>query len=89
MTKAELIKAFKESTDFSSAEASQYIDQLGDIMASELLAGGEVPIPGIGKLKVKNTAARTARNPRTGETINVPAGRKVVFVPGKEFKESL
>ena len=89
MTKAELIKAFRESTDFSAAEASQYIDHLGSILASELLAGGEVPIPNVGKLKVKNTAARTARNPRTGEPIEVPAGRKVVFFPGKEFKESL
>lgn len=59
------------------------------VAAAELLAGGEIPLPGLGKLKVKDTSARTGRNPKTGEVIEVPAGRKVVFTPGKEFKEAL
>ena len=59
-----------------------------DVIAAELLGGGEVSLPGMGKLKVKETHARTGRNPRTGEVINIPAGKKVVFSPSKEFKES-
>ena len=59
------------------------------VAAAELLAGGEVSLPGLGKLKVKETNARTGRNPRTGEAIEIPAGRKVVFSPGKDFKEAL
>ena len=56
------------------------------VAAAELLAGGEIPLPGLGKLKVKGTSARTGRNPKTGEVIEVPAGRKVIFAPGKDFK---
>ena len=58
------------------------------VAAAELLAGGEVSLPGLGKLKVRTTNARTGRNPRTGEAIDIPAGRKVVFTPGKDFKEA-
>ena len=58
------------------------------VATAELLGGGEISLPGLGKLKVKETNARTGRNPKTGETIEIPAGRKVVFTPGKEFKEA-
>lgn len=60
-----------------------------DVAAAELIGGGEIPLPGLGKLKVKRTSARTGRNPRTGEAIEIPASRKVVFTPGKEFRETL
>lgn len=59
------------------------------VAAAELLAGGEVSLPNLGKLKVKETNTRTGRNPRTGEAIEIPAGRKVVFSPSKDFKEAL
>lgn len=61
---------------------------LCEVAAAELLGGGEVSLPGLGKLKVKATNARTGRNPKTGEMIEIPAGRKVIFTPGKEFKEA-
>lgn len=60
-----------------------------EVIAAELLGGGDVPLPGMGKLKVKETHARRGRNPKTGEEIEIPAGKKVVFSPSKEFKESL
>ena len=60
-----------------------------DVAAAELIGGGEIPLPGLGKLKVKRTSTRTGRNPRTGEAIEIPASRKVVFTPGKEFREAL
>ena len=71
-------------TDMESALAA-----FCDVAAAELIGGGEIPLPGLGKLKVKGTSARTGRNPRTGEAIEIPASRKVVFTPGKEFKEAL
>lgn len=64
------------------------LESFCSVAAAELLGGGEVSLPGLGKLKVKITNARTGRNPRTGEAIDIPAGRKVVFTPGKEFKEA-
>ena len=89
MTKAELVKAFKEATQVTATEAEEYINRLGDIMAAELLGGGEVSLPAIGKLKVQDTAARKGRNPRTGETINIPAGKKLKLSMSKEFKDFL
>lgn len=59
------------------------------VAAAELLAGGEISLPGLGKLKAKATSSRTGRNPKTGEAIEIPAGRKVVFSPSKDFKEAL
>ncbi len=51
--------------------------------------GEEVSIPGFGKFKVQNKPARTARNPRTGESVAVPATRKLSFQPAKALKDSL
>lgn len=65
------------------------LDSLCEVAAAELLGGGEVPLPGIGKLKAKTTAARKGRNPRTGESLDIPAGKKVLFVACKELKEAL
>ena len=88
MTKAELIKAFKDATQQTSTQAEEHINRLCDIMAAELLGGGEVPLPHIGKLYVKDTAARKGRNPKTGEAIDIPAGRKLAVSISKDFKES-
>lgn len=89
MTKVELIKLFKEATQLNGVQTEEFFARLMDIMTAELLAGGEVPLPGIGKLKIKETAARKGRNPHTNKTIDIPAGRKVVLSVGKEFKEAL
>lgn len=89
MKKAELIDAFKEATGLTRAQAGEYLDRLGDIMAAELLGGGEVPLPRVGKLYVKTTAARSGRNPRTGAAISIAAGKKVALFVGKELKDSL
>lgn len=75
--------------DLSRADMESALAAFCDVAAAELIGGGEIPLPGLGKLKVKGTSARTGRNPRTGETIEIPASRKVVFTPGKEFKEAL
>lgn len=88
MTKTELVKLFKEATQLTGVQAGEYLNRLGDIMAAELLAGGEAPLPGVGKLVVKRTAARKGRNPRTGKALDIPASRKVAVSLGKEFKES-
>ena len=89
MTKAELIKALQEATELTGAQTERCINALGSIMAAELLGGGEVPLPRIGKLAVRATAERTGRNPRTGESITIPAGKKVVLKVGSELKDSL
>ena len=65
------------------------LDSLCEVAAAELLGGGEISLPGVGKLKVKEAAARTGRNPKTGETLTIPAHKKVVFTACKELKEAM
>lgn len=88
MTKSELVKYYAEATGLSQAKADEYLNRLGDIMAAELLGGGEISLPNVGKLVVIDTKARKGRNPRTGETINIPAGKRVSFRITKALKES-
>lgn len=73
----------------SKSTVEKALDKMGDVATAELLGGGEVPLPYLGKLHTKDTAAREGRNPRTGATITIPAGRKVVFNIGKGLKEAL
>lgn len=96
MDKTEFIKQATETVKEEHNRPLRIVDMekalqaFCSVAAAELLAGGEVSLPGLGKLKVKETNARTGRNPRTGEAIEIPAGRrKVVFSPGKDFKEAL
>jgi nucleoid DNA-binding protein len=89
MTKAELVELIQEAAEVSHAQADRYIECLGDIMVAELLDGGVVPLPHIGKLYVRSTAARAGRNPKTGQPIRIAAGRRVGLKVGKELKEAL
>lgn len=89
MTKKDLIVKISDSTDIKKADVERVLDSLGDVAAAELLGGGEVAFPGLGKLVVVETAAREGRNPKTGTPITVPAGRKAKFKVGKELKDAL
>lgn len=52
-----------EATQLPVGDAGECLERLGDIVAAELLGGGSVPLPGVGKLVIKARAARTGRNP--------------------------
>jgi len=60
-----------------------------DVIASALQEGGEVTLPGLGKLYVKERAAREGRNPKTGETIAIPAGKSPGFKAAKALKDAI
>lgn len=75
--------------NFVRADMEKAFESICDVAAAELLGGGDVPLSGLGKLKVRETAPRTGRNPRTGESLELPGGKKVTFFPSKEFKEAL
>jgi DNA-binding protein HU-beta len=89
MTKSELVKKLHEATHLSQGQSLELLSKLGDIITSELLAGGEVPIPGVGKLRVRMQAACTRRNPQTGAPIDIPAYRKVRLSVGEKLKDAL
>lgn len=89
MTKADLVKQVAQAANITPAEATRVVESMCAIAAEELAAGREVPLPGIGRLVVKETTARTGRNPRTGEEVQIPAGRRVVLRAGKGMKDAL
>jgi DNA-binding protein HU-beta len=88
MNKKELIAAIKPA-NASAAATESVIDALGIVVAEQLAKGGEVTLPGIGKLSVKTSAARKGRNPATGEEMDIPAKRKPAFTAAKALKDAV
>jgi len=78
-----------EGAQKSLAEAESVLNALGDVAAAELLGGGEVPLPGVGKLTTVARKAATRRNPRTGAPVEVPAKHVVKFSTAKALKDAL
>jgi DNA-binding protein HU-beta len=97
MTKIELVGAIKARLADSintkhihqMSVTSSVLDALGEVAGAALAGGGEVPLPGIGKLKAKQRKARTGRNPRTGDPVDIPAHMGVKFEPGKALTDKL
>lgn len=97
MTKAELIDQIhshlasnvKTKHIHEKTTVGHVLDALGMVAGSVLFEGGEVPLPGLGKLKGKPRQARKGRNPRTGAEIDIPASMGVSFASGKALDDLL
>lgn len=90
MNKAELIeKVFVNSPACSKSQAREATEAFMDVLKDALAAGDSVTLAGLGTFKLVERAAREGRNPRTGETIQLPASRTVRFIPGKKLKEAI
>lgn len=91
MTKADLVKDIVRNAGgtLNATQAEAFLDALGESARMCLSNGGEMPLPGIGKLKTKRRAAREGRNPRTGAPVQIPAKTAVTFTVGKALKEAL
>ena len=85
--KNELIAEYSTKNGVGKSDATKAVESLFDIITSTLKAGGDVKIAGFGTFKVANTKAKTGRNPRTGESIQIPASKKPKFLAGKQLKE--
>jgi DNA-binding protein HU-beta len=72
MTKDEMVDGILRNCGISKANVERFYDGFAQLMAKELGATGEVPLPGLGLLRVVRLKARTARNPRTGAAVEVP-----------------
>ena len=70
-------------------QAKELIEDLQALVRDSLKKGYKIPLLGLGKMYVRQTKARVGRNPATGETINIPAKRKVRFTPAKALKEAV
>lgn len=89
MHKAELIKAIQAQTQQSEAATRQTLDAFLSVVTETLQAGQEVTLVGFGSFLVRDRAARAAKNPQTGETIQIAASRVPAFKPGKALREAL
>lgn len=89
MTKAELIEKIAAKAKISKRAANVALDTFVEQVTSALKRGDRVALVGFGTFSVAKRKARTARNPRTGETINVPARRAPKFKPGRELKQTI
>ena len=89
MNKAELIASVAEKTGFTKKDAEKALNGFMETIKDELVAGGKVQLVGFGTFETRERAAREGRNPRTKETINIPASTVPVFKAGKEFKEKV
>jgi DNA-binding protein HU-beta len=81
MTKAELIKAISTGANMSGTDVSRVLESLDNVVSETLGNGGEITLPGIGKLTTRERAARKGRNPGTGQEIDIPAKTVVAFKP--------
>lgn len=89
MNKTELIDAVAEGADISKAAATRAVDTVLDSISKSLANGNQVTLVGFGTFSVKERAARTGRNPRTGEPIDIPAAKVPGFKAGKALKDAV
>jgi DNA-binding protein HU-beta len=88
MNKSELIASIATGADISKADAERALNATISTITSELANGGEVALVGFGTFKVNDRAARTGRNPQTGETIQIAAAKVPAFKAGKALKDA-
>jgi DNA-binding protein HU-beta len=88
MTKAELIKAVAEKAGIKKTFAEAAVNAFIEVVTEALAKGDKVEIRGFGTFLMKERAPRVARNPRTGEKVEIPARLSPAFKPGKELKEA-
>ena len=86
---AELAANLAEAQDLSKARAKSILDGVRDHMVETLLSGNRVNLYGLGTFEVRATKEKMGRNPKTGEKIQIPAGRKVVFKTAKGLKDQM
>lgn len=89
MNKNELIDAVAAATDLPKASATRAVDAVLENIESALKKGEQVILVGFGTFAVKERAARSGRNPKTGEEIKIPASRVAGFKAGKKLKDAL
>ena len=89
MNKASIVDSVHEKLGGTKVQAEEVVDTIINSIVESLKKGDEVSIAGLGIFSAKQRAARTARNPRTGEPIQVPAMRVPKFRAAKALKEAV
>ncbi len=89
ITKEDLVDAMSSAADISKKEAAATLEAFTDKVTQELQKGNKVTLTGFGTFKVSKRAARKGRNPRTGESIQIPARVVPKFSAGKALKDAV
>ena len=89
MTKAEFISKVQEATQFSKKDAEKAVSAFFDTIKEALEKGDRIGITGFGTFMVRERSERNGRNPKTGESIVIPATKIPAFKASKVFKESV
>jgi DNA-binding protein HU-beta len=89
MNRSDLVATIAESADLTTAQATAALDATLEAIMAGVAAGSTVSLPGFGTFEARERAARTGRNPQTGEAIEIAAGRTPGFKAGAKFKERL
>ena len=89
MTKTDLIAQVAANTEMSKKSAEQAVSAVFEALGKAMTEGEKITISGFGTFEVRERAARTGRNPHTGETIEIAAAKAPAFKPGKALKDAI
>ena len=89
MNKSQLIYKIADGADISKAAAGRALDAFIDAVGEALKEGDQVALVGFGTFAVRERAARSGRNPQTGATIEIAAGKVPAFKAGKALKDAV
>ncbi len=87
LTKSQVTATLAEKVGVTKKQSAQFLEELASLAYKN--AKNTFTLPGLGKLKLRNRAARVGRNPATGATINIPAKRVVKFTVAKAAKDAI
>ena len=89
MTKKEIVKTISEEIGMTQLKTKEIVQKTFDAIVETLVDEGRIELRNFGVFEVKKRAARKARNPRTGQRVDVPEKYVVTFKPGKEMEEKV
>ncbi|MBW0933522.1 HU family DNA-binding protein [Priestia megaterium] len=89
MNKTELVDAVATQAELSKQDAKKAVEALFETISNTLAKEAKIQLIGFGTFEVRERAARTGRNPQTGEEMTIPASKTPAFKPGKELKEAV
>jgi DNA-binding protein HU-beta len=89
VNKSELVEAIAQGADLTKAAATRALDSTINAITEALQQNDQISLVGFGTFTVKERAARTGRNPQTGEEIQIKAAKVPSFKPGKALKDAV
>lgn len=89
MTKKELVRKISEKFGLTQIQTKEIVQSTLDTMIDSIIQTGRIELRNFGVFEVRKRAPRLARNPKTGETVHVPAKKVIIFKPGRLLEERL